>query len=528
MWQLMSGMPCGGVGQPAPPSGNCGSNFGGFYPSLAVPQTPIPLPHQHPVHPMHQAPQPSPQGQGGMMYGSHHSNVNQTRMHQASQPPQGQDGLMHGYQSPVNQVHLPPTQGQGDLIDLIGGNPQVNVSPPVSHGYAEPMVSHQPPCVCRRPLTPDTLISPIMSDRPANGKSLGRAPPVVLPQTLSFDGRGSWAAFFTKFKLFANRHDMIESDKLYHLCLTLEGEAGKYMALIMESNPLITYSGLVQRLQKRFAFSDEPQVIRMQFHSAQQRADEDILKWADRLMTLAGQAFIGLPDSYVQELMVAQFCQGALDKDAGHHVLISRPSTLDLAIQKYKWYQFTHKTMRVSGDTGSQKETRQLPVDQAETKQKIQKVTAPRTAASNSSAEARVAALESQISSLVSKMDSIMTAIMELSENTKDLVNRCSGTRSGTGGRSRFTSDRAPGTPDHCTSRTSSTLDRSPVKGGFSGCFNCGRQGHFSKVCPHRGTSPTGGQVRVVYCQEGNGEGSVEMGKPRSSQRSPAPIYPRV
>ena len=216
VWQLMSGMPYGGVGQLPPPYGHFAPSFGGSYPPRTSAQSPLPQQFYGQSY-VHQAPHPSPRGQGGMMY----SPFNQPNVHRASQPfPQGQGGQMRGAQSSLDQRHLPSTQGQGDLIS--GNPPHMFEAPLVSS--SQPMYP-QPPQVSR--LTPNTFVPPISSERHETSGRVPSAKPVLLPKTLSYDGKSGWAAFYAKFQLFVGRHNMTEDDKVYHLCLALEGEAGK-------------------------------------------------------------------------------------------------------------------------------------------------------------------------------------------------------------------------------------------------------------------------------------------------------------
>ena len=301
------------------------------------------------------------------------SPVMDPRQRRASQPcKQSQGGQVRGYpshahQSNIDQVNLSSTQGQ---INLMYENcSAASVSPAVSPGWAESALPCQSSCASG--LAADTLTDAANT----NSDRVPPVEPVSLPETLSYNGTGSWEAFCNKFEMFVDYHKLSEEDKQYYLCMALEGEASMYMALVRKLNRKLTYSEFMHKLQKRFGFSDEPQVVRMQFASAQQHVDEDAFKWADRLMTMASRAFGGLPDSYVQEELVARFCQGASDKEAGRHVLTSWPKTLDLAIQQYKWYQFTCKSMHMGIDStcSSLSNVRRLP-EETETNAKIQKL----------------------------------------------------------------------------------------------------------------------------------------------------------
>ena len=133
----------------------------------------------------------------------------------------------------------------------------------------------------------------------------------------------------------------------------------------------------------------------MHFTYARQAPDESIVRWADRLMSLALQAFPDLPESYVQKQVVMRFCQGSTDKDAGQHALNSRPQTIEQAIEDFKWYQHSHRA--IFGKS-FRKEVKQTSLsDAAYQEQVVRQVSAPPTKPAPVSLEKRVSVLESNL-----------------------------------------------------------------------------------------------------------------------------------
>ena len=62
-------------------------------------------------------------------------------------------------------------------------------------------------------------------------------------------------------------------------------------------------------------------------------------------MTLTTRAFKDLPEHYSNSLDVVRFCQGLTDKEAGHHVCMQEPKSMEQALNGIKWYQYVHQSM---------------------------------------------------------------------------------------------------------------------------------------------------------------------------------------
>ena len=97
------------------------------------------------------------------------------------------------------------------------------------------------------------------------------------------------------------------------------------------------YFDLIHKLEKRFNFVDLPETLQIQFMGAHQNTTEKNEDWADRLLSLAIKAFRELPEEHVYSEVVWRFCQGCCDKEVGQHAAMSRPKSLEEAIDKIKW-----------------------------------------------------------------------------------------------------------------------------------------------------------------------------------------------
>ena len=178
----MSGEPAGGVDQFIP---QCGHSAPWVPHPANVPE--YMRDHQSPVMDPQQrrAPQPCMQSQGGQV-GEYPS---------------------HAYQSNLDQVNLSSTQGQ---INLMYENcSAASVSPAVSPGWAESALPCQSSCASG--LAADTLTDAANT----NSDRVPPVEPVSLPETLSYNGTGSWEAFCNKFEMFVDYHKLSEEDKQY-------------------------------------------------------------------------------------------------------------------------------------------------------------------------------------------------------------------------------------------------------------------------------------------------------------------------
>nr|XP_054775547.1 uncharacterized protein LOC129284057 [Lytechinus pictus] len=200
-----------------------------------------------------------------------------------------------------------------------------------------------PPVIRTSPISRQNQYSAVPSSSFRSEGSAYR--PVPLPRTLSFDGTGSYKAFIAKFQLYAQESQWNLRQCKNNLCYTLEGEASKFVASILERDSNVPYRDLVKKLEKRFAMRELPEVSQMKFTYARQAPEEPVEQWADRLLSLAYQAFPELPEKHVQSQAVMRFCQGSSDKEAGQHALYSRPNTLEEAVDLFKWFQHTHRAI---------------------------------------------------------------------------------------------------------------------------------------------------------------------------------------
>ena len=172
-----------------------------------------------------------------------------------------------------------------------------------------------------------------------------RPEPQSMPKTISYDGVGSWHAFYAKFRAFASECKWTVKECKNQLLWCLEGKASEFFTLLVDRYPRAEYYDLINRMERRFGYEELPEAIQLEFAYARQNSGEQVLDWADRVTHLATLSFPDLPEEHLQKQIVLKFCQGCADKDAGHHALKSRPSTLDIAVDQVKWHHHTQRAM---------------------------------------------------------------------------------------------------------------------------------------------------------------------------------------
>ena len=319
-------------------------------------------------------------------------------------------------------------------------------------------------------------------DRGANPSSSPRGfRPASLPKALTFDGKTSWASFKRKFKTYAEASSWSENEKNHAMCWSLTGKAADYYALLTERDAQIDYSTLMDRMERRLGARELPETSYARFASAQQRENEELEDWADRVLTLANRAFKDLPESHMNRQAIIKLCQGCADREAGQNACNARPTSMQGAMETIRWYQFTSQSM--FGSKGSKVKQRAVSVspDREETPLHVaavktetmngswnktsanrqgpsqtvsgsgqggwsgtgdgQRVSSP--SPRQNTYDQRITALESGISKVQQGMEKMATAIQTINV-------------------------RRPRSP-------------SP---GASGCFHCGDSSHFRRDCP--------------------------------------------
>ncbi|XP_056017426.1 uncharacterized protein LOC130053844 [Ostrea edulis] len=125
------------------------------------------------------------------------------------------------------------------------------------------------------------------------------------------------------------------------LCFSLEGTASDYYTLLMETDRGLSLADIIGRFEKRFGSSAPGITHQLKFQSASQDVGESLRHWADRVLTLATQAFPAVLDVHVYA--IPRLCYGAEDRDAGLNALDGQPKTVEEAVDRMQYYQHSRQ-----------------------------------------------------------------------------------------------------------------------------------------------------------------------------------------
>ena len=182
------------------------------------------------------------------------------------------------------------------------------------------------------------------SDTPvAKLKKSKRKPALSSVPKLYYEGDDDWDIFKNKFQDYAEEMDWTPSECKACLKWCLRGKAAKFCSTLLKINEDLTYKQLLRKLGDRFGDLDLKVAVYSQFNHANQKEEESLEDWADRVRELAAKAFKDLPNEYCCERAVQRFCEGMTDGEAGQYVFLGEPTSLEEAIKRTRLFQYTKK-----------------------------------------------------------------------------------------------------------------------------------------------------------------------------------------
>ena len=160
---------------------------------------------------------------------------------------------------------------------------------------------------------------------------------------LSFEGKGTedWEVFRGKFQDYAEQMDWTPSECKACIKWCLKGKASKFCNSLLNTNEDLPYKSLMKKLEERFGDTDTRAAAQSLYNQATQTKDESLEDWADRVQELTAKAYKKLPEDYCRTQAVQKFCEGMVDSEAGHNVLMQEPQTLEQAVKRTRLFQHT-------------------------------------------------------------------------------------------------------------------------------------------------------------------------------------------
>ena len=148
------------------------------------------------------------------------------------------------------------------------------------------------------------------------------------PDWLAYDGKKNWYAFKQKIPSYAKLLELTPQERLNCLRWSLTDKAAEFSALGSETSSL-SYDQLLNKLERRFGDTELQADALVRFQKSTQCAGEELEDWADRVQMLAAKAFKGLPETYANNQIVMQFCQGLTDKETTYPVSLKEPKNIE-------------------------------------------------------------------------------------------------------------------------------------------------------------------------------------------------------
>ena len=319
----------------------------------------------------------------------------------------------------------------------------------------------------------------------------------ALPKGLIFDGKSNWFAFKHKFSLYASQLGWTPEDCFNCLCWSLTGKAADFYAILLEQKHTLNYRQLLNKLESMFGAKELPATAQGLFQQATQAPRETLEDWADRIMTLATRAFKDLPEHYSNSQAVVRFCQGLTDKEAGHHVCIQEPKSMEQALNGIKWYQYVHQSMY----TGRRRDSLSHEYDEPANIYQVSE-TSTRGGAEYFSVSPQLANLQEEIRDIKSELDQYVnesnretTAVRSVTDpapkppvsNGENRLDSMEGKIDKLENAVQKLLKLAQPRPQHYQGGNY-LRDKAPGRGGRDWikdeeCYACGEKGHFAKDC---------------------------------------------
>lgn len=239
------------------------------------------------------------------------------------------------------------------------------------------------------------------------------------------------------------------------LCFqTLKGSAGNFFARHIQANPNHNWQRIKQALTAQYAEDCDAHIAGQKLRRLTQKQGESVQSFAERIQTLAREAYQDINQPLIQTIMVDVLIDGTRDDTIARRLILERPNDLNAALTLAINEQTASKTFKM------RRKNEEEPMDISTVQ------TDPK--------DARISKLEDNLGIVVAQMGHVLDKLHP--QNTRQIFggNRPSFDRSkqNFGGNRPTVSGNRP--PHKWTS------DGKPI------CSNCHKPGHVFRDCRGR------------------------------------------
>ena len=154
---------------------------------------------------------------------------------------------------------------------------------------------------------------------------------VQIPRSVSFNGKGNWSCFKTKFCTFISHHECNEDTKLVYLSMALEDQASIFYEKRNDQKNFTKLSLALTELENRFENPDRENAAMLQLKNTYQFEEENGRDFEDRLFELAYRAYPGRRVEHIEREVLCQFLIGLYDSKAQSYLTLNEPRDLTAA-----------------------------------------------------------------------------------------------------------------------------------------------------------------------------------------------------
>jgi len=158
----------------------------------------------------------------------------------------------------------------------------------------------------------------------------------------TFNGKGSWEEFISRFERLANLARWNEGMMLDRLLMSLVGEVSLFVDRLHPSE-LYDYFTLKRALEQRYKANHDPSIMLGGFQTRFRRAGETIRQYAHTLQNMIDTMFPNDHSPVKQSMLIGQFIRGLNNRECTEYlhlnVHIGRPDAWPEAIAKAEMFE---------------------------------------------------------------------------------------------------------------------------------------------------------------------------------------------